>query len=93
MERYFQAGKKKRYAYLCTWKDGMDCEPKVSISGFQRSDTTLMTDQLQQDILKAILYGATDEELGQLVYDAVQKISATDPDWNMIGIPAVSVRT
>ncbi len=89
MERYFQAGKKKRYAYLCTWKDGKDCEPKVSISGFdcERSDTPMLTKELQETTLKKILYGANDVEIGQLVYEAASAITPNNTDWNAIGIP------
>lgn len=87
MERYFQAGKKKRYAYLCTWKDGNDCEPKVSISGFTRSDISMLTKELQDRILKEILHGATQAELGQFVYEAACKITPSGSDLEMLGIP------
>ncbi len=89
MESYFQAGKKKRYAYLCTWKDGRDCDPKVSISGFdcERSDTPMLTKELQEIVLKKILHGADELELGQIVYEAASSITPDDPDWNAIGIP------
>ena len=90
MESYFQAGKKKRYAYICTWVDGQDCEPKVSIKGFdtERSDTPMLTKELQETILKMILEGATELELGEVVHEAASSITPTDVDWNAIGIPA-----
>lgn len=87
MERYFQAGKKKRYAYLCTWKDGQDCKPKVSITGFTRSDISMLTTELQDEILEMILEGATEIELGQRVYEAAKEIKPTGSDLEYLGIP------
>ncbi|WP_275040537.1 DNA polymerase domain-containing protein [Natronorubrum bangense] len=87
MERYFQAGKKKRYAYLCTWKDGNDCDPKVSITGFTRSDISMLTKELQDEILEKILHGATEVEIGQTIYEAAQEITPTGADLERLGIP------
>ncbi|MFC6717947.1 DNA polymerase domain-containing protein [Halovalidus salilacus] len=87
MERFFQAGKKKRYAYLCTWKDGKDCDPKVSITGFTRSDIALLTKELQDTILKKILEGATEAEIGQTIYEAAKEIKPTGSDLERVGIP------
>lgn len=89
IERFFQAGKKKRYAYLATWKNGHDIEPKVTIKGFdsQRSDTAVLTEELQETVLKKILRGASSEDLGQFVYEAAKEIDPEDPDWERIGIP------
>jgi DNA polymerase I len=89
MERFFQAGQKKFYAYLCTWKDGTEIEPKVSIKGFgsQRSDSALLTKELQETILKNILHGADKAEIGELVHEAANEVSSSDPDWERIGIP------
>lgn len=89
MKRFFQAGQKKFYAYLCTWLDGNECEPKVSIKGFgsQRSDSALLTKQLQEKILKLILNGADESEIGELVHEAANEVSARSPDWERIGIP------
>lgn len=87
MERYFQAGKKKRYAYLCTWKDGQDCKPKVSIAGFTRSDISMLTKDLQDEILDMILHGATEIEIGQKIHAAAQEIAPSGADLDRIGIP------
>jgi DNA polymerase I len=88
MERYFQAGKKKRYAYLATWKDGHDIEPEVSIAGFetQRSDVAELTSETQSAVLDAILHGREDE-VGELVYGAAQELGGENVDWEYIGIP------
>lgn len=89
MERFFQAGQKKFYAYLCTWKDGKDCDPKTAIKGFgsQRSDSSMLTKNLQETVLKNILHGADHDEIGQLVHEAANELSKDNPDWERIGIP------
>lgn len=90
MERFFQAGKKKRYAYLATWKDGHEVpEPKISISGFssKRSDSAALTDETERKIFDAIFDGEEDT-VGTIVYEAAQEIVAKSPDWERVGIPS-----
>lgn len=89
MESFFQAGRKKRYAYLATWKDGRDIEdPKPSISGFssRRSDTAQLTVETEKEIFDAILHGEEDR-VGTIVYEAAKEITDDDPDLDKIGIP------
>jgi len=89
MERFFQAGKKKRYAYLPTWKDGRQLtDPEPSISGFssKRSDSATLTVETEEKIFDAILHGRLDE-LNDIVYQAAQRIEPNNPDWELIGIP------
>jgi DNA polymerase I len=89
MRRYFQAGRKKRYAYLATWKDGhaLD-EPQYSISGFssKRSDSSELTEETEEDVLRAILDGEEDA-VGTIVFEAAKEIQPQSPDWERIGIP------
>lgn len=89
MEKYFQAGRKKRYAYVATWKDGREIEnPEPSISGFssRRSDTSELTVETEKEIFDAILSGEEDS-VGDIVYEAAKEISDGEPDWDRIGIP------
>jgi DNA polymerase I len=89
MERFFQAGKKKRYAYLATWKDGREVDnPKPTIKGFssRRSDSAELTVETEEAILNAILHGE-EEKVSDIVFEAAQEITADDPDWERIGIP------
>lgn len=89
MEKFFQAGKKKRYAYVATWKDGRDIEdPEPTISGFssKRSDSAEITVETEQRVLDAILGGRLDR-VSDIVYEAATEITATDVDWERIGIP------
>lgn len=89
MERFFQAGKKKRYAYVATWKDGREVEEKKpSITGFasRRSDTSKLTVETEKEVLESILSGDADE-VSDIIFDASMRIEAKDPEWEMIGIP------
>jgi len=89
MRRFFQAGKKKRYAYLATWKDGHEIdEPEPSISGFssKRSDSSQLTEETEEHILHEILHG-NEDTVGTIVYEAAQEIERRNPDWERIGIP------
>lgn len=89
MERFFQAGKKKRYAYLATWKDGHSIDdPEPSISGFssKRSDSSKLTEETEERILDAILHGHQDE-VGNMIFEAAKEITRTNPNWERIGIP------
>jgi DNA polymerase I len=90
MKRFFQAGKKKRYAYLTTWKDGRELdEPKPSITGFSsvRSDSSKLTEETEEAVLKEILHG-NEETVGTIVFEAAKEIEAHAPDWEYIGIPS-----
>lgn len=88
MERFFQAGKKKRYAYVATWKDGREVEHREpSITGFasRRSDTSRLTVETEKEVLDAILSGNAGE-VSDIIFDASREIT-DNPDWEMIGIP------
>lgn len=89
MATYFQAGKKKRYAYLATWKDGREIEnPEPSISGFssKRSDSSQLTVETEEKIFDAILSGETDT-VSTIVFEAAREISQEGADLEKIGIP------
>lgn len=89
MARFFQAGKKKRYAYLPTWKDGHEVDdPEPSISGFasRRSDSAKLTVETETKVLEAILDGRQNE-VGEIIFEAAQEITPNSPVWELIGIP------
>ncbi len=56
--RFFQAGKKKRYAGHLVWKEGKDVD-EVDIVGFEtrRSDTPQITREVQKTVIAMILRG------------------------------------
>jgi DNA polymerase I len=93
-ERFYQAGKKKRYAKRVTWKEGMAFgevmdEPEIEIKGFEykRSDTPPLLADLQKNVLQGIMAGMSDSDLRGLVFEAGEKITRTGVDWDYIGIP------
>lgn len=89
MSRFFQAGKKKRYAYIAEWEDGHVLDkPKYSISGFssKRSDSSELTEETEERILRAILDGDEDT-VGTIVFESAKEIAPTNPEWERIGIP------
>jgi len=89
MVRYFQAGKKKKYAYVASWKDGRWLDGSgVSISGFasKRSDSSRLTMETEQAVLDAILSG-NEKEVSTIIFEAAKEIRPKEPNWERIGIP------
>jgi len=94
-ERFFQYGRKKRYAYKATWKEGMEQysdtldSPEYDMTGMnnQRSDVSLLTKDLEKDVVRAILDGKDKTTIGSIVHDYATEIDPVDPDWERIGIP------
>ncbi|UBF22626.1 DNA polymerase elongation subunit family B [Halorubrum tailed virus 25] len=91
--RFLQWGKKKKYAYSATWKEGMEPdavmdEPDVSIKGSaaKRSDASRLTRDTEKAVIKAVLSG-NEGDVDNLIYEAAKKIDPANPDWNAIGIP------
>lgn len=89
LKTYFQAGKKKRYAYMATWKDGHEIEdPEPSVVGFElkRSDTAQITNDLQTDVFAAVLEG-NDDEIGDIIHDYSKRVTE-ETNLDYIGIPS-----
>jgi DNA polymerase I len=89
---FFQAGKKKRYAYLKTWKDGMDYDDTIEefdVTGFEavRSDCAQITEDLQLTVLEDIVRGSDTQEIAEVVHEHAKKIQPKPDDWEYIGIP------
>jgi DNA polymerase I len=92
LDRFFQAGKKKRYAYLATWKDGHgveDATPTVKGFSSKRSDSAQLTVDTEEKIFEVILTGEGDpsEKVADIIFNAAREIEPTSPDWERIGIP------
>ena len=93
--RFFQWGRKKKYAYAASWKDSMDSfdesldEYDISIKGSaaKRSDASRLTRDTEKKIIKAILNDAPESEIANYVYTAGTSLDPDNPDWNNIGIP------
>jgi DNA polymerase I len=87
-KRFFQAGKKKRYAGHIIWKEGKDVDD-IDITGFEykRSDISPLTKEVQKNVLEMIVTGEDPEEIKEYVHGIVQRVQAGDVSLDEIGIP------
>ncbi|TKX43220.1 MULTISPECIES: DNA-directed DNA polymerase [unclassified Halorubrum] len=90
--RFFQAGKKKRYAGHIVWKEGKDVDD-IDITGFEykRSDIAGITKEVQQNVIETIVTGDDidddmEEVKGYLV-DVIARVLDGDVDLDEVGIP------
>ena len=90
--RFFQAGKKKRYAGHIVWKEGKDVDD-IDITGFEykRSDIAGITKEVQQNVIETIVTGDDiDEDLEEVksyLVDVIARVLGGDVDLEEIGIP------
>jgi DNA polymerase I len=93
IKRFFQSGKKKRYAYLCHWDEGDDItdnpERKIVGYGSKRSDFSELTQNTQKKVIEAILDGKSEDKIVSIVEAASNVITPglSSEDWGSIGIP------
>ncbi|HUH78797.1 MAG TPA: DNA-directed DNA polymerase [Methanoregula sp.] len=87
-ERFFQAGKKKRYAGLLSWKEGKDVH-ETDFVGFEirRSDTPQITKVVQQKVMEQILEGAGYDEIKKYLIEVINKYRAGKYTLDEVGIP------
>lgn len=86
--RFFQAGKKKRYAGLLTWKEGKEVH-EVDIVGFEmkRSDSPRLSREVQKDVMTMILDGAGFESVRVYLDTVLRKYRSRKYSLDDIGIP------
>ena len=86
--RFFQAGKKKRYAGHIIWSEGKDVDD-IDITGFEykRSDIAPITKEVQKEVLEMIVTGADREAIKSYVGDVIERVQAGDVSLDEIGIP------
>jgi len=86
--RFFQAGKKKRYAGHIVWKEGKDVDD-IDITGFeyQRSDIAPITKEVQREVIEMIVTGENIEDVKKRVRDVVEAFQQGVVDPNQIGVP------
>jgi DNA polymerase I len=86
--RFFQAGKKKRYAGSLVWKEGKDVH-ETDIVGFEirRSDTPQITKVVQQRVMEMILAGEGYDGIKAFLSDVIKKYRAGKYTLDEIGIP------
>jgi DNA polymerase I len=86
--RFFQAGKKKRYAGHKIWSEGKDVD-EIEITGFEykRSDIAPITKEVQREVLEMIVTGADREEIKSYIHDVIERVRSGDVSLDEIGIP------
>ncbi len=86
--RFFQAGKKKRYAGNIIWKEGKEVDD-IDITGFEykRSDIAPITKEVQKRVLEMIVTGADREDIKDYVHEMIQRVKSGDVSHDEIGIP------
>jgi len=86
--RFFQGGKKKRYAGHLVWKEGQTTD-LIDIVGFEtkRSDSPRLARDVMEKILEMILRGSTKEEVRVYLSDVIKKYRKGEYSYDLIGIP------
>ena len=86
--RFFQAGKKKRYAGRLVWKEGKEAD-QIDIVGFEirRSDTPQITKIVQSKVMESILAGADFAEIKTYLGEIITKYRAGKFSLDEAGIP------
>jgi DNA polymerase I len=86
--RFFQAGKKKRYAGHLVWKEGKDVD-EIDIVGFElrRSDYPQITKEVQRTVIEKILKGAGFPEVKAYLGEIIRNFRAGKYSLDEAGIP------
>ncbi|WP_214021692.1 DNA-directed DNA polymerase [Methanoculleus sp.] len=86
--RFFQAGKKKRYAGHLVWKEGEDVD-EVDVVGFEirRSDSPQITREVQRAVIEMILRGDAFADVQAYLRDVIRKYRRGEYSLDEAGIP------
>ena len=86
--RFFQAGKKKRYAGHIVWKEGKDVDD-IDITGFEykRSDIAPITKEVQREVLEMVVTQGDVEGVKEYVHDVIKDFLNEEIPVEEIGIP------
>ncbi|MDQ2049135.1 DNA polymerase domain-containing protein [Natronolimnohabitans sp. A-GB9] len=86
--RFFQAGKKKRYAGHITWKEGKEVDD-VDIVGFeyQRSDIAPITKEVQHRVIEMIVKEGDVEGAKEYVNELIEDVRTGEVSLEEIAIP------
>ena len=87
-QRFFQAGKKKRYAGRLIWKEGKTVD-EIDVVGFEirRSDTPQITKTVQKRVMEMILHGEDYTAVRDYLGDVIRNYRAGRYSLDEIGIP------
>ncbi|MHC1595773.1 MAG: DNA-directed DNA polymerase [Candidatus Syntropharchaeales archaeon] len=86
--RFFQAGRKKRYAGRLVWKEGKFTD-QLDITGFEfkRSDFPKITKDVQREVINRIIDGEEFGEIGEFLRGVIAKFERGELLFDDIGIP------
>jgi len=86
--RFFQAGKKKRYAGHIVWKEGKEVDD-VDITGFEykRSDIAPITKEVQRRVIEMVVHGEELDDVTEYVHDVIEDFRAGEVEVEDVGIP------
>ena len=86
--RFFQAGKKKRYAGHIVWSEGKDVDD-IDITGFeyQRSDIAPITKEVQHRVIEMIVTGEDLDDVNAYLTEVIQDFLEGAVELDDIGIP------
>ncbi|PSQ21398.1 DNA polymerase elongation subunit, partial [Halobacteriales archaeon QS_9_67_17] len=86
--RFFQAGKKKRYAGHIVWKEGKDVDD-VDITGFEykRSDIAPVTKEVQKTVLDMVVTEGDIEGVKEYVHEVITDFREGERPLDEIAIP------
>jgi DNA polymerase I len=87
-QRFFQAGKKKRYAGHLVWKEGKAAD-EIDVVGFEtrRSDYPQIAKLVQKRVMEMILQGSGYDAVKQYLGDVIRNYRAGRYSLDEIGIP------
>ncbi|UPM43782.1 DNA-directed DNA polymerase [Halocatena salina] len=89
--RFFQAGRKKRYAGHIIWKEGKDVDD-IDITGFEykRSDIAPITKEVQRKVIELIVTSEGEEyqeAVTEYVHDVIEQFQNGEMSVEEVGIP------
>ncbi|MFB6134551.1 MAG: DNA-directed DNA polymerase [Halanaeroarchaeum sp.] len=86
--RFFQAGKKKRYAGHIVWKEGKDVDD-IDITGFEykRSDIAPVTKEVQKAVIEMIVTEGDVEGVKEYLHETIEDFRGGAVDLDDVGIP------
>lgn len=86
--RFFQGGKKKRYAGNLIWKEGKDVD-EIDMVGFEakRSDSPLLTREVMKEVMNRILKGEDLPNIKEYLGDIIKRYRNGGFPLDEIGIP------
>jgi len=86
--RFFQAGKKKRYAGHIIWKEGKEVDD-IDITGFEykRSDIAPITKRVQKEVIERIVTEGDIEGVKEYVHEVIEEYQDGQVDLDDVGIP------